>query len=225
MIQHQKAKHFKCHICNKKLFTGPGLAIHCMQVHKETIDRIPGAVPGRDSVDVEVYGMDGIPQEYDGGGEPQAKMPAMMPQGGGPVPLGAIPPPVSAGAMPYPMPGLMPGYPPQNYYNMFPGQAMMPPMPQGPVPTAMPPIQIRMPTTLPQIPLPPVAQQPMGTFSAYNQPPQQQRPAPVPQANPDEQPSSSLTANWPVVGSKTRIMVPDESISLVSRLPTFLILA
>ncbi|KTG43349.1 hypothetical protein cypCar_00009346 [Cyprinus carpio] len=31
LIQHQKAKHFKCHICHKKLYTGPGLAIHCMQ--------------------------------------------------------------------------------------------------------------------------------------------------------------------------------------------------
>lgn len=32
LIQHQKAKHFKCSICHKKLYTGPGLAIHCMQV-------------------------------------------------------------------------------------------------------------------------------------------------------------------------------------------------
>jgi hypothetical protein len=30
-------------------------------VHKETIDKIPGALPGRDSVNVEVYGMEGIP--------------------------------------------------------------------------------------------------------------------------------------------------------------------
>lgn len=59
MIQHQKAKHFKCHLCNKKLFTGPGLSIHCMQVHKETIDKIPGAIPGRDGIDIEVYGMEG----------------------------------------------------------------------------------------------------------------------------------------------------------------------
>ena len=40
LIQHQKAKHFKCHICHKKLYTGPGLSIHCMQVHKETIDKV-----------------------------------------------------------------------------------------------------------------------------------------------------------------------------------------
>lgn len=32
LVQHQKAKHFKCHICHKKLFSGPGLSIHCMQV-------------------------------------------------------------------------------------------------------------------------------------------------------------------------------------------------
>ena len=32
-----------------------------MQVHKETIDKIPSAIPGRDSTDVEVYGMEGIP--------------------------------------------------------------------------------------------------------------------------------------------------------------------
>lgn len=32
LIQHQKAKHFKCNICHKKLYTGPGLAVHCVQV-------------------------------------------------------------------------------------------------------------------------------------------------------------------------------------------------
>ena len=32
LIYHQKAKHFKCHICHKKLYTAPGLAIHCSQV-------------------------------------------------------------------------------------------------------------------------------------------------------------------------------------------------
>lgn len=32
LLQHQKAKHFKCHICHKKLYTGPGLQIHSIQV-------------------------------------------------------------------------------------------------------------------------------------------------------------------------------------------------
>jgi transposase-like protein len=34
LIQHQKAKHFKCHICNRKLNTASGMVIHGMQVHK-----------------------------------------------------------------------------------------------------------------------------------------------------------------------------------------------
>ena len=32
LVQHQKARHFKCHVCHKKLYTAPGLVIHCMQV-------------------------------------------------------------------------------------------------------------------------------------------------------------------------------------------------
>uniref|UniRef100_A0A8C4NDS9 C2H2-type domain-containing protein n=1 Tax=Eptatretus burgeri TaxID=7764 RepID=A0A8C4NDS9_EPTBU len=63
LIQHQKAKHFKCHICHKKLYTGPGLAIHCMQVHKETIDGMPNSIPGRTDVELEIYGMEGIPEK------------------------------------------------------------------------------------------------------------------------------------------------------------------
>lgn len=63
LIQHQKAKHFKCHICHKKLYTGPGLAIHCMQVHKETIDKVPNALPNRSNIEIEIYGMEGIPEE------------------------------------------------------------------------------------------------------------------------------------------------------------------
>lgn len=59
LIQHQKAKHFKCHICHKKLYTGPGLSIHCMQVHKETIDKVPNSLPLRSNIEIEIYGMEG----------------------------------------------------------------------------------------------------------------------------------------------------------------------
>nr|CAG4652022.1 EOG090X0A5X [Triops cancriformis] len=63
LIQHQKAKHFKCHICHKKLYTGPGLAIHCMQVHKDTLDRVPNSLPNRGNIEIEIYGMEGIPPQ------------------------------------------------------------------------------------------------------------------------------------------------------------------
>uniref|UniRef100_H3B9D1 Zinc finger protein 207 n=1 Tax=Latimeria chalumnae TaxID=7897 RepID=H3B9D1_LATCH len=47
LIQHQKAKHFKCHICHKKLYTGPGLAIHCMQVSFCFVCSVKSGVPGQ----------------------------------------------------------------------------------------------------------------------------------------------------------------------------------
>lgn len=63
LIQHQKAKHFKCHICHKKLYTAPGLSIHCMQVHKEQIDKVPNSLPHRSNIEIEIYGMEGISAE------------------------------------------------------------------------------------------------------------------------------------------------------------------
>ena len=63
LVQHQKAKHFKCHVCHKKLSTAGGMAIHVLQVHKETVSQVPNAKPGRESTDIEVYGMQGIPSD------------------------------------------------------------------------------------------------------------------------------------------------------------------
>ena len=39
LIQHQKAKHFKCEICHKKLFTAGGMVTHVAEVHRKTITR------------------------------------------------------------------------------------------------------------------------------------------------------------------------------------------
>ena len=64
LILHQKAKHFKCEHCSKKLSTAGGLVVHIVQVHKETISEIPNAKPGRESTEFEVYGMAGIPDEF-----------------------------------------------------------------------------------------------------------------------------------------------------------------
>jgi DNA-directed RNA polymerase subunit RPC12/RpoP len=116
LIQHQKAKHFKCPTCNKKLFTGPGLVIHCMQVHKETIDKIPAAIPGRDSTDVEVYGMEGIPDTP--ASPPSSKQPKLSS-----IPVPSLPsmttsmPSIPSGYN-FPRPGMnMNGMPPQGYPN------------------------------------------------------------------------------------------------------------
>ncbi|KAJ2791270.1 hypothetical protein H4R20_006888, partial [Coemansia guatemalensis] len=63
LVNHQKAKHFKCHICSKRLNTAGGMVVHVAQVHKENIKRVPNAMPGRDNPDIEVFGSLGIPED------------------------------------------------------------------------------------------------------------------------------------------------------------------
>ncbi|KAH6897877.1 hypothetical protein BKA70DRAFT_1080978, partial [Coprinopsis sp. MPI-PUGE-AT-0042] len=64
LMQHQKAKHFKCGMCPRRLNTAGGLAVHIQQVHKleaDNLPRIDNALPGRDGYEVEIFGMEGIP--------------------------------------------------------------------------------------------------------------------------------------------------------------------
>lgn len=34
-----------------------------MQVHKETVDKVPNSFPNRSNIEIEIFGMDGIPPE------------------------------------------------------------------------------------------------------------------------------------------------------------------
>ncbi|KTF73375.1 hypothetical protein cypCar_00046784, partial [Cyprinus carpio] len=140
LIQHQKAKHFKCHICHKKLYTGPGLAIHCMQVHKETIDSVPNAIPGRTDIELEIYGMEGIPEK-----DMQDRRRVLEQKSQGMPPMLTGIPPMIPG-----MPPVMPGMPP----GMMPMRGMMPPMMPG-MPPGMPPLVARpgMPPMAPAAPV------------------------------------------------------------------------
>ncbi|XP_042478816.1 protein SUPPRESSOR OF FRI 4-like isoform X2 [Macadamia integrifolia] len=63
LVQHQKARHFKCHVCHKKLSTAGGMAIHVLQVHKESVTKVPNAKPDRESTEIEIFGMQGIPPD------------------------------------------------------------------------------------------------------------------------------------------------------------------
>ncbi|RVW15745.1 Protein suppressor of FRI 4 [Vitis vinifera] len=92
LVQHQKAKHFKCHVCHKKLSTAGGMVIHVLQAahpwfplidlpwgseppleyassipieiwNIQLLYRVPNAKPGRESTEIEIYGMEGIPHE------------------------------------------------------------------------------------------------------------------------------------------------------------------
>ncbi|EPS92830.1 hypothetical protein FOMPIDRAFT_59943, partial [Fomitopsis schrenkii] len=64
LMQHQKAKHFKCNMCPRRLNTAGSLAVHIQQVYKlepDQLPRIDNALPGRDGYEVEIFGMEGIP--------------------------------------------------------------------------------------------------------------------------------------------------------------------
>eukprot|EP00915_Cephaloidophora_sp_WS-2016_P000685 GHVH01000881.1.p1 GENE.GHVH01000881.1~~GHVH01000881.1.p1 ORF type:complete len:244 (+),score=37.55 GHVH01000881.1:63-734(+) len=63
LIQHQKARHFKCSECNKKLDTATGLVVHMIQVHKINLAKVPNAMEARKNPELQIHGMDGVPQE------------------------------------------------------------------------------------------------------------------------------------------------------------------
>lgn len=45
------------------IFWSTGLAVHMNQVHKETLDRVENAIDGRDGLDIEIFGMEGVPED------------------------------------------------------------------------------------------------------------------------------------------------------------------
>lgn len=101
-----------------------------MQVHKEKVDKVPNALPGRNNIEIEIYGMEGIPEE-----DIREHERHKQGKGGGGA-AGLLPPPDAADDDEDTMD--MPGGPPgQN-----PMGGMVPPMPPMPPPNmpGMPPM-------------------------------------------------------------------------------------
>ncbi|CAG9314195.1 unnamed protein product [Blepharisma stoltei] len=61
--QHQKARHFSCHTCHKKFSTAASMATHVLQVHKEQVLKVPNAKTGRDAIELDIFGMEGVPPQ------------------------------------------------------------------------------------------------------------------------------------------------------------------
>ncbi|XP_047990989.1 BUB3-interacting and GLEBS motif-containing protein ZNF207 isoform X3 [Leguminivora glycinivorella] len=221
LIQHQKAKHFKCHICHKKLYTGPGLSIHCMQVHKEAIDKVPNSLPNRSNIEIEIYGMEGIPPEdirehekqKSGGGkgsdseddEPAAKKKAT------PALLGAGPSAVTPGILPTPMGPGMPG--------MYPGQMQMPMNPM--MPPFMQAQRMMMPGMRPLFPAASVAASTPSkpTFPAYSNatisaPPTTSASLESKENGDVKPPAANACPLVTATGAASRIVHPPEDVSL-----------
>jgi hypothetical protein len=152
LIQHQKAKHFKCHVCHKKLTSATGMAVHVYKVHKETITKVPNAKTGRDALNFDVLSLDD-PEHV----EPVVKKPrveaATAPVGDSsfsspplvsPIPTTNLPPPIVS-------PPLRPPV------GMPLGMAPPPFMPPGPMGGIPPPFMPPMPHPSMGIPMPPMA--------------------------------------------------------------------
>ncbi|CAH0487877.1 unnamed protein product [Peronospora farinosa] len=147
LILHQKARHFKCPTCYKKLSTISGMTIHMQQVHKESLKSIPNAKEGKESVAIEVYGMEGVP-DADGEACRHHHLLAV----GGPMqfPGGMTPPGIGLPMRPPPPRGFMPpprhmqGYP--QYAGGMPPQWARGPPPPG---TMIPPTSSQAPLGYP----------------------------------------------------------------------------
>lgn len=191
LVQHQKAKHFKCHVCHKKLSTAGGMVIHVLQVHKESVTKVPNAKPERESTEIEIFGMQGIPPDilaahYGEDEETPSKLSKVdLPsaQLAAPIP-GAFPPRPAFGVVPpiyNPMP--IAGQPP-----IWPG----PPRP----PTWFPP---NMPTSM--TPPPPsglVTQQPLFPITNVQTPLTSASPTGFPAPHVTSSLGFSVTASLPV---------------------------
>lgn len=215
LISHQQAKHFKCHICMKKLSSAGGLYIHVSQVHKENITEVPNALPGRESLDHKIYGMSGIPYELlENCGDEAKKRPRQDDY-------------QQSYAAPH-MPGMPMGIPPPNMYpppRMFP-PGQFPPNAHPPMGFIPPPHMYPRPpmaSTLPhsgQFPPPPVAGGPPPSSQFFPPPHGMQQPPPniITQSSTGNQmpireqpsPSSNMPLNHVAMGTTLPVEQPPQ---------------
>jgi len=63
LIEHQRARHFKCNTCHKRMQTWNSLRLHCSTVHKVEIALVENAIPERADFPGTIVGMDGVPDD------------------------------------------------------------------------------------------------------------------------------------------------------------------
>ncbi|GAX84889.1 hypothetical protein CEUSTIGMA_g12310.t1 [Chlamydomonas eustigma] len=136
LVQHQRHRHFKCPDCPKKLNTAQGLSTHAYQVHKTTINSVPNCKPGRESMEIEIFGMAGVPDGLRPGDIPDDDEPASKQQktdaGGMAGAVGGMMQPSTIMTQQPGYPGSMPGA-----YGSLPSSGVMgmpPPYMPGPGP-------------------------------------------------------------------------------------------
>lgn len=160
------------------------MSIHVLQVHKETVNKVPNAKAGRESTEVEIYGMQGIPPDVLAAhyGEEEDETPAKtakvdIPSSqyvGGVLPgslaagyppratLGTVPPVYNPAVPMRPTGWPVPPRPPP-WYSQYPAVTIPPPAPMGlpqqplfPVQNVRPPVLATAPPSLqPSLPVAP----------------------------------------------------------------------
>jgi len=115
LIDHQRAKHFRCEVCNKKLSTAKGLATHCYQVHRLEVTSVPNAKEGNDSIELDIYGMAGVDEALVALGrapeEPEEKVAKVEHPSSQPAPALSQAPQIPLPAIRPVSPYIHPGYP------------------------------------------------------------------------------------------------------------------
>ena len=226
LIHHQRAKHYKCPFCHKKLYSGPGLTVHCVQVHKEKLDKIPEALPNRNSVDIDIYGMQGIPEEdqreherlkrgYEGPSKSEQEsknQPSKptnsiqsrnmgLPQPNHMMGMGMMPPSFPMGMPPMGMPPL--GMPPMGMPPGFPPGFMPPPgFHQMPPPHMHP----GMPIPGQNFGMPPMLSQTSMANSQF--PPQSMGFPPLPNTSASSSPPASAPKEEPTTSGTNQPLLP-----------------
>ncbi len=65
LVNHQRATHFRCPQCPKRLDNVRGLAAHLSAIHNQEIDQIPHALSDRKSeIDLLISGLRGVPSAF-----------------------------------------------------------------------------------------------------------------------------------------------------------------
>ena len=62
LLNHQRARHYKCETCGKRINNAPGMIQHCLQMHKVELREVPNSLPGRSDPTIMIVGSNGIPQ-------------------------------------------------------------------------------------------------------------------------------------------------------------------
>jgi len=61
VLQHQKAKHFRCPYCRRHFHSAPSICGHVEQVHGGKFEAVPEAIQGREDPKEDIQGMKGVP--------------------------------------------------------------------------------------------------------------------------------------------------------------------